>query len=1290
MTVTKTPALARTSAAMAIILLMSLLFAACKNYNLSVDDYLDEYTRNAAVDHVEYAEDYPADSEGITSAQTEGPCVITYVIRNPQRYALEPRLSMPSLGTQPVAGTDYTVALAEDRMSVTLTLSRAFIAAHDCGGDISPSLSLYEPVSGRTFPVYSHALRANSAPFAPAGACVMIDGSGHYVVCVNLDLSSPAQADLSTMTVEGSTTALTPTPGATASIAFSNPSFSSSWSGSLATVPGSVATFVPGAGGKVPVYVKTGVPVSTGDRSFAVTIADRRGLTREFTLSTRGEQLLPVRVTDSANAELDRSASIAFDPEARSPEVVVVAPAATSGGGSVSGVTVWYELYADASYSGLLASGSGTDRVRVACVNTANYLKVWATKPGCVDSEVRAYALTLVKRRVYVNPSFAGTGTGSRANPYRSIASAIANLSDPSNTQNTITLLGNIVAPETRADGSENEIALVEIPDGIGAGALNLVINGGGFSVNAGSSSGKRCVYVTRPDSNITLMNLTLCNATAEEGGAGLLFENASSKLTLQNCTVRDNVATQGPSAYLQGAGIFFFGQELSVIGGEITRNENRFDYPRNGLLGSGGGVYVFSGKAEISGARISENSASVFSVGTTGAGYGGGIYAGAGTQLKVINSEIIGNTATKGAGQAYLTGLGGGVCFYGSSFELNATNVRLNTAMDASGINPCPGDGGGIAVQAGTFETLGSVMIRENTASTFGRGVGGGVHLNTPGLCTLNGGTTITQNTGTGQGEGSGGGVYIYGSPGVTFARGCTVSKNVATDEGNGFGGGIYALRTKVTLTGAIVAENTSTGSGEGRGGGFYSATELHLEEDTRVAGNFATIGGGSGFGGGIYQKSDILYLSGSSRVDGNTAAVHVASALSAQGGGVFLDDGAEIQMSGGSISNNFVTDETSLGGPNWKGGGIFVIDGATARIHGGLITGNRILARIAPDVNSKSRGNGIEVGSGSAEHFYMSGSISITPDNVVLLRNGQPIMIDGPLTGDYPVATIMPFDSSLGASVLDERSFELADNSDAFALYDGTEPATKGVWYDGTICESIMVSDGNDLASKMASNTGAGICIFRLDPNVTRYTVDGTITITQGTYRAILPSGNAEVTINYNGTGPFLTVGNTSSSWASLRVGSRFTGQLMLSAGQVLNSAFIRFTASSVPVVSRLSNVKIDSVRSYDSAITVNSSVYLYLDDFILTRYTGRHSALRMNAGSICYFSSGNIANCTAGPAFTDSEVGVLTFEGGRSDFIWNGGTITGNSCVDGVSYSTEGTSVISFRSPDDSVFN
>ena len=450
---------------------------------------------------------------------------------------------------------------------------------------------------------------------------------------------------------------------------------------------------------------------------------------------------------------------------------------------------------------------------------------------------------------LYVSSSGSDTtGTGSVANPYKTIAKAYSEAS--SIKESTIYIMNNITQTGTVEMNQNKDIILTSSnSSGVsGDSIINSVIRGSSFKnqlINPNSGT-------------LTLENITLDgnNVSAEAFAIGGTATEETRLILDSGTTIKNNVST-----YANGGGV--------ALGGPIT--------------------------LEINGATITNNKAPL----------GGGIHYGEETTIIMNSGTISNNTATSsggginGSGDLIMNagtislnkatnGDGGGIRRTGGSTTINGGAITSNTA---SGI------GGGIGLATGPLIIRGETSITSNTA-----GNGGGVYVATPGDITFESGS-ISNNTATG----GGGGLVVSGTGELS---GGTISSNTSSSNGGGvaFGGTITLSGTNITGNTAVnrgggiwgaststlnfssgqVSSNTVT-TGNGYGAGIFS------DGTVSMSGGEITDNTARTYAGGLFCNGTCSMSGGS--ITGNTATAN-------EGGGIRVN--GTFSISGGTINDN------------------------------------------------------------------------------------------------------------------------------------------------------------------------------------------------------------------------------------------------------------------------------------------------------------------------------------------------------------------------------------------------
>ena len=214
------------------------------------------------------------------------------------------------------------------------------------------------------------------------------------------------------------------------------------------------------------------------------------------------------------------------------------------------------------------------------------------------------------------------------------------------------------------------------------------------------------------------------------------------------------------------------------------------------------------------------------------------------------------------------------------------------------------------------------------------GLGTGGGVQIVDGGKFYMTGGT-IANNYAHATSFGEGGGVYSN-NKGEIYMSGGIICDNIASLVSYGPGGGVFIKNNSVfEMSGGIITRNKVTvntekegGPNTGNGGGVNVITSnFTMSGDAEISYNIGSIYG-SGNGGGVCAEggtdnnnkavNSIITIRDQASIINNIASEQPISGKKGQGGGIFLNNLAELRISDSvTISGN-----TALKG---DGGGIY-----------------------------------------------------------------------------------------------------------------------------------------------------------------------------------------------------------------------------------------------------------------------------------------------------------------------------------------------------------------------------
>ncbi|MCC8045815.1 MAG: hypothetical protein LIP12_09990 [Clostridiales bacterium] len=497
--------------------------------------------------------------------------------------------------------------------------------------------------------------------------------------------------------------------------------------------------------------------------------------------------------------------------------------------------------------------------------------------------------------------------------------------------------------------------------NGGGVDALTLDMSGGEIHDNNAANGGG--VYIVQgtagsvdPESSIS--GGKIYNNTARTGNGGGVYENSYPNILY----IKGDVKIYDNSAYNYGGGVYA-SDLFTFSGGIITGNTAQ----------RGGGVYIIGylgqdATIEISGTgsgiiydnmatavnygndvALGFNSDSVSSNNSTGKAYPS-LNMGAASTFTDTATGITGvswydevddsttedaiSTKSTGSSQAagqyytlvYKTKGAAVAEIWNTEKDEYVTFASVQEAVDAVQSNSSV-----YGTEGGTDDTITIIMLDDSREDvTIPTGVS--VTLDLAG-CTLTGlaKSVITVNSGAtlviddSSAEGTG---LITGGDGTYY---CYDSKNSKYAY---CGGGLLILGT-VTFKGGTISGNVAA-----NGGGVYVAGDSNngtngtfIFDGGNITGNTATSNGGglavfSGYSSSGYKTAETPnFTMNSGSITANKGG---------NGGGVYVNTYVNVEINGGSITNNTCSSSTSMGG------GMYISSQTLFNMTGGLITGN------------------------------------------------------------------------------------------------------------------------------------------------------------------------------------------------------------------------------------------------------------------------------------------------------------------------------------------------------------
>lgn len=400
----------------------------------------------------------------------------------------------------------------------------------------------------------------------------------------------------------------------------------------------------------------------------------------------------------------------------------------------------------------------------------------------------------------------------------------------------------------------------------------NTITISGGNIGGTSADTGNEAVYgggiFVGENANVNMTGGSISYNTAELDGGGICANGkaTASKITvsLAGGNVDNNTSTNG-----NGGGIYAAYATITLDGGDI--------YENHALTGDGGGIYATDE------ATVTVNDGDVY-YNQADEGRGGGIFATGTTASVAINGGHLGLEDNPN-----IANYGGGVYIDSAKFVLEKTE----TASGSISYNLAVVDGGG-----GYFYNT-EVEIKGDVSENVAQGSGGGIYLNMAKV-TLYG--DLDSNTSVFLQElrttvGNGGGAYLVNESTLIMEEGGNITGN--TTDGNG--GGIAVYDSSVaTLSGGIITENLAA---NGFGGGVYANGSVVTISGSDITTNSAKNGGGVcvTLGGELYMTGGFLRYNTAVGMPASdvTTAFHLDETLAGVGGGIYLSNGVDADLS-------------------------------------------------------------------------------------------------------------------------------------------------------------------------------------------------------------------------------------------------------------------------------------------------------------------------------------------------------------------------------------------------------
>ncbi len=570
-------------------ILLVFLFSACDfetllspEFDAPVKSFFDTYTNTAAIERHDYSEPPYQDSSRRLCFDSYKDYSVNFYLRNPQLYSLNLEAKFNSLSG--VDTSEITVVQSEDKNSITLTLPQKFLVDSDEGKNISPTISLYEPMSGRSFPEYSFELYCNSKPPKVYNPTIINNGNSTFVIA--FDMPEVVELvvrhkDLANIIINGVSYPLS--VDSEGNFNFSDTSrFSTSWKSSYAEIGGK--TFNHEDNDRA-VYFETGEAFSADDKSYTIVLADAAGLTTEIlasTVITKINKPSIYEVQESGREKtLDASKTISLSTLASTEKgsIRIKAPTTDNTGSALlTPVTLYYNIYNGTKKKAVFYnSGSFSGSKDISLAVGTWYVEVYAEATNYESSSPLKCDIRVADNSIYVSASGDDEGDGSASEPFATINGATG-LNETGVIHDIISRVAEDAASASKAYTirvmgalSEN-VSLSDPLDGDGklcTTGLNLTGDSG-----AASDSIASLTVDTTDSVPVSLKELTVGSVTVKAGKKLKLYDGAA--ITNADVEAAGLLAMEGSAkitnlTLADGAYITLTGDLTSERAAEIT-----------------------------------------------------------------------------------------------------------------------------------------------------------------------------------------------------------------------------------------------------------------------------------------------------------------------------------------------------------------------------------------------------------------------------------------------------------------------------------------------------------------------------------------------------------------------------------------------------------------------------------------------------------------------------------------------------------------------------------------------
>ena len=651
-------------------LTISLLFSSCSLFENDVADFMEKYTETAAIEQHSFSYDPYSDAASHACINSRTDFDVSLYMRNPKKFTMQPsvKLEMLSEGISADSVTINQTAFNE----LKLNFPASFLLATDEGKNISTVISLYEPMSGRTFDKYEIPLYCNSIPPQLQNATILNDGNQSFVLAFDMPSTEELglrHKDISSININGTDYALSISDDGTWTFADSR----------FYTTPKASFVFINSkefTSNANSIYFDTNDSFTEGEKNYTLGLKDSAGLIKTVFTSTTISRLSPPVVSDAEKNLYTNGANEMVPGNETDPFTLTITPPATDHkGNAVSGATINYALYKGTNtIATVMDEGTSNTPVSWSLDTGTYYLETYATLTNYEQSIVSKLTFRVVDNIIYVSEDGDdSTADGSKDLPWGTLNAAVADIDVRSLTGTTInlyvdgTINGNVVVNAVKTRG----ITITQRP-----GARPAVIQADGTTSAVKIST----------EAPVTFKNIKITGGKAENGGGIYAAAGTSAKLATGTVITANQAGTAGAGVYLEDSSTTLAVSGVVAVQGNTVAGKPSNVYLKDGQLIQIEGALASNGTSEPNLIGVTTQTAPTILAPVTitqGYGYTSGLNSGVIPGTYFIGDVYAVSYTSAGEAGLFLdeAGFDELLSTLDISFAINRTSFKVGTA---------------------------------------------------------------------------------------------------------------------------------------------------------------------------------------------------------------------------------------------------------------------------------------------------------------------------------------------------------------------------------------------------------------------------------------------------------------------------------------------------------------------------------------------------------------------------------------------------------------------------------